>query len=137
MAKHIDLPQVLRVDAVLNAGAGLGVLLAAPVLMSPLGLATAWPLRVVGGLLFINGVDLWRVARATPPSRGAVWGSVVVDLVFTVIVLAVAIGDPAGADGWMRWALAALADLAAVFGVLKLAALRHVDRATVGDPATR
>ena len=135
MARHIDLPQVLRVDAILNAGAGSAVLLAAPALLSPLGMATAWPLRVVGGLLLVNGVEHWLVARATP-SRRAVTGLAVVDLVFAATVLAIALGDPTGADGWMRWILAAVADLAAVFGVLKLAALRQIDRAAGRVPAT-
>jgi hypothetical protein len=131
MAKHIDLPQVLRVDAVLNAGAGLGVLLAAPALAAPLGLATAWPLRIVGALLLINGVEHWLAARATPPARTMVTGLAIVDFAFAAAVLGIAVSDPTGVEAWMRWALAGLADLTAVFGILKLAALRQAERVTV------
>jgi hypothetical protein len=131
MAKHIDLPQVLRIDAVLNAGAGLGVLLAAPALTAPLGLATAWPLRIVGALLLVNGVEHWLAARATPPPRTMVTGLARVDFAFAAAVLGIAVSDPTGAEAWMRWALVGLADLTAVFGILKLAALRQYRRVTV------
>lgn len=128
------LTRILRLDAGANVLAGLVLLAAAGWLADPLGLGTAWPIRIAGVALVVYGVENLAVARRT--SSAGLTGLIVVDLVFAAAALAVAVADPTGAETWARWALVAVADLSAVFGIAKILGLRTLgSRQPVGDAA--
>lgn len=131
MGTH-TLERILRLDAAANALAGTALVAAGGWLAAPLGLASAWPIRIAGLALVAYGVENLLVARRT--STGGLTGLIAVDLVFAVAVLGVAIADPTSAETWARWALAGVADLSAAFGIAKLFGLRTLGgRQTASD----
>lgn len=107
-----DLKTVLRLDAVANVALGGGMLLGAELVTGPLGITSAWPVRLTGAVLVVYGVEQWLVARAEQPSRSAVTAIVAFDVLFAVAALTLVVTDPTAAAGWLRWALAALGDVA-------------------------
>lgn len=119
------LTRILRFDAAANVLGGIGLAAAGGWLAGPIGLTSAWPIRIVGLALVVYGVENLLVARRTSP--GALTGLVVVDLAFAVGVLTVAIADPTGAETWARWTLAGIADLSAAFGIAKIVGMRSLD----------
>lgn len=130
--KQHTLINVLAIDTAANLAAGPALLLAAGWLTAPLGLAEAWPLRLLGLLLLVNGVANGAVARHA--SRGGLLGLAAVDLLFAVGVLWLAIADPTEAQPWMRWTIASLADVTAIVGVAKFAAVRSLDTTRADAP---
>lgn len=126
------LTRILRLDAAANVLAGLVLLAAAGWLAGPLGLGTAWPIRICGVALVVYGVENLVVARRTTSAGLA--GLIAVDLVFAAAALGVAVADPTAADTWARWALVGVADLSAAFGIAKILGLRALgSRRPAGD----
>lgn len=126
----LELTRILHADAAVNAAAGLALVTAADVFVAPLGLTTVWPLRLLGALLVVYGVENALVARN--PTRHAILGLVAVDAAFTAGVVALAIVDPTGAETWLRWTLIVVAGLAAMMGIAKAVTGRVSRFAAVG-----
>ena len=110
------LTRLLQLDGAANIAAGIALVVGAGALTVAIGV-DAFPIRVAGLVLAGYGVNI------TP--RGLV-GLVVVDLTFAVLALGVAVVDPTTAEPWTRWAVAIVADLSAIMGLLKIAGLRRV-----------
>ena len=102
---------LLRIDAVGSVVIGLGLVAVAGWLASPLGLASSLPILIVAGLFILNGPLNAVAARRL--SRTRLLGPIAVDALFGLVMLVVAVADPAGAQLWARWAVA-------VVGVLSL-----------------
>jgi hypothetical protein len=119
----LDLPRLLRLDGAANVLGGAGVVAAAGWLTGPLGVTSAWPLRILALLLVVYGVENLLVARR--PSRLGLVSLITVDLAFAAAVVVVAVADPTSAATWLRWVLVAAAALGAAFGTAKLAAVRQ------------
>jgi hypothetical protein len=105
-----------RIDGIGSAVVGLALLAAPGWLQAGLGPGTGAGIRLLGGLFVVNA---WVNLRAVAPDRpGATRTSAVVDLLFGVGAVTVAVLDPSGAATWARWLVAALGvvslDLAAV-----------------------
>lgn len=130
--KQDTLTHVLNIDAAANLAGGLALLVTAGWLTAPLGLDAAWPLWLLGVLLLVTGVENGLVARRT--TRGGLLGLTAVDLLFAVGVLWVAIADPTAAETWTRWAIAGLADVVVIIGIVKLAGTRSLDSARADTP---
>lgn len=130
------LTRILRLDAAANVLAGLVLVAAAGWLAEPVGLGSGWPIRIAGVALVVYGVENLVVARRTSSgtSSAGLTGLIVVDLVFAAAALGVAVADPTAAETWARWALVAVADLSAVFGIAKIVGLRSLgSRQPAGD----
>lgn len=123
------LTRLLQLDGVANAGAGLGLVLAAAWFAGPLGVG-ALPLRIAGLVFVAYGIENLLVARSITP-RGLL-GLAVVDGAFAVLALGFALSDPTAADTWARWTIAVVADLSLVMGVVKYAGMRRIQRAPAG-----
>ena len=117
------LPRLLRLDAAANVLAGTAVTAMAGWLTGPLGIPSAWPLRIVGLVLVAYGLENLMVARR--PSRSGLVSLTAVDLAFAAAVVVVALADPTSAATWLRWVLVAAAALSAAFGTAKLMAVRQ------------
>lgn len=118
------LTRILRLDAAANALAGAGLVLAGAWLATPLGVGSAWPIRIAGIALAVYGVENLLVARRL--SHAGLTALIVVDLAFAIVVTGIAVADPSAAETWARWALVAIADISAVFGIAKIVGLRDV-----------
>lgn len=125
MRDLLTLPRILWADAAANVVAGAALLVAGGWLAEPAGLGTAGPIRVVGVLLVIYGVENAMVARR--PTRTGINLLIAVDLLFALAAIAVAVYDPAGAATWVRWATVVIADLSATMGVTKIVRGRTAD----------
>lgn len=113
---------VLRLDGAANLLSGLALVAGAGLLARPLALGSGWPVAIVGLVLGVYGVENLLVARRTTPA--GLRALIAVDLGFAAGVIAFAVADPTGAETWMRWALVAVADVSAAFGVVKIVGLR-------------
>jgi hypothetical protein len=117
------LRSILRADAVVTAGVGAAIVLAAEPLADQVG--TPAVLRVVGIALVVVGADLALLARLSG-RRLALAGTVVGELALawvlgTAVVLALGLAQPAGAA-----LLVGLAAVTAWFGVTELKLARAV-----------
>jgi hypothetical protein len=99
------------IDGAGSAAIGVALVLSPGWLSTGLGVATTAPVRWLGAVLVMNGLVNGRVVQAL--SRRAMLPPIVIDAVFGVTVLAVALADPFGAAVWTRW-------LAGVTGVLSM-----------------
>lgn len=130
--KTTTLTRVLHLDAGANALAGIALIVVAGWVAGPLGLGSAWPVRLLGLALTIYGVENLLVARRTTTAGLA--ALIAIDLGFAAAALGVAIADPTAAEPWARWLLVGVADLSATMGVVKLLGLRSLrgDRVVSG-----
>lgn len=108
---------VVRLDGIANLVAGVGLAVLAAPAAQALALDATWLMFLAAAGFAVFGLEHLVVA-----SRGA--GQMVsrlaaVDVLFAVVVLAVAIANPTGAGTGTRWVLAILADLALTVGALK------------------
>lgn len=118
------LTRILRFDAAANVLAGAGLVVAGGWLAAPVGSGSSWPIRLAGLALVVYGVENLLVARRT--TTAGLTSLIVVDLVFALVVLGIAVADPTSAETWARWAMAGIADVSAVFGIAKFIGLRDV-----------
>lgn len=125
--------RILRLDAAANVLSGTALAVAGGLLAAPLGLATAWPVRIVGLALIVYGAENLLVARRT--SRGGLTALIAADLAFAVVMATVAIADPTGAETWARWGLVGVADVSAAFGIAKVIGLRSLATARPASDA--
>jgi hypothetical protein len=94
-----------RIDGIGSGAVGLALLVAPGWLQVGLGATGAW-IRLLGGLFVVNA---WVNLRAVAPDRPeATRTSAVVDLLFGLGAIALAVLDPSGAETWARWLLAGL-----------------------------
>lgn len=121
------LATILHLDGAANLAAGAVLFIAGGWLAEPLGLASGWPLRLLGVLLVAYGVENHLVARR--PSVRGLTGLAVVDVGFAIGVVALAVGDPTGAEAWARGALVAVGFASLGFGLAKFAGRRVVSAA--------
>lgn len=124
------LTTTLRVDAAANAAAGISLAAAGGWLAAPVGLASGWPLRLVGLALVVYGIENLLVSRRI--SGPGLATLVAIDLLFAIAVVGLAVQDPTGAATWARWGMALVASVSAAFGIAKTAGLRSLADAT--DP---
>lgn len=111
-------------------GAG-SLLLGVVLLVLPGWLATGVgvgpaPIRVLGAVFVVNGLVNGHAARRM--TRVAMVPPVVIDAVFGIGVLVVAVTDPLGAELWARWLLGVTGMLS-----LDLAAAKALGRARLGS----
>lgn len=126
------LTRTLQLDGIANTAAGIALVAAAGWLTGATGVGVL-PLRIVGLLLVVYGIENLLVART--PTRGGLAVLAAVDLIFAAGALAVAILDPTGAATGVRWTVAVIADLSLVMGIAKLAGLRRMGEGPATDPA--
>lgn len=113
---------ILRLDGAANLMSGAALVLGAGLLAGPLALDSGWPIAIVGVLIGLYGLENLVVARRTTPA--GLRTLIAVDLGFAAAVIAFALADPTGAETWMRWAMVAVADVSAAFGIAKIVGLR-------------
>jgi hypothetical protein len=123
---------MLRLDAAFNLAGGAALLAAAGWLAPPVGIQTAWPLRLLAVALLVNGVEILVVSRRR--TGGGLAALAAADLGFAAGVLALATVDPTGAAGWVRWTLAALGVMSIAMALVKLADRRQPAPPQVATP---
>lgn len=116
--RWLRLPLVLQIDAVANLAGALALAALASYLAPAAGLDGPGAVHALAALLGVNGLANAAVRRR--PARAGVRVLVAVDAAFAVVVGAVAILDPTGAEPEVRWALAALAELTAIVAATKV-----------------
>jgi hypothetical protein len=110
---------VLSLDAAANALLAVALLVAARPLGAALGDVATWPLVALAVLLGVNALLCWRAARAQAADAGLLRALALVDGLFALAVVGMAIADPTGAAAWLRWTLGALGAVVAVVAELK------------------
>lgn len=129
------LTTVLKADAAANVLGGIALIAAGGALAGPVGIATAWPIRLVGIALIVYGIENLLVSRRL--TVGGLTSLAAVDLVFAVAVLGLAIVDPTSAETWIRWAFVVVAELSATMGIAKILGLRARSVQRAAQPVQR
>lgn len=111
------LQPLLRIDAVGSVVIGVALVVAAGTVQGRLGLGSIAPIVLLGALFVVNGPVNGVAARRL--TRASLVGPVTIDAVFGVVMLAVAIADPSGAELWARWGIAAVGVLSLDLAVAK------------------
>ncbi len=133
-ARYTDDPErVLRIALTMNALAtaatGALFLVGAPALHGVLGLTSALPLAVVGGLFVLFGGYVW-LARRSPldPKQGLAIFIMDVAYVAASVVLLLAFPRVLSPLGW--WLALGLAEVVTVFAIAEYVGLRRLARTT-------
>lgn len=125
---------LLRLDAAANVALATATLALMGPVAEAAGLGTGWPLAAVAVALIGNGVACWQAASAAAPRTLRVLA--VVDVVFTLVVLAFVLAAPTGAAAWLRMTLLGLAVVVAAVAAAKalLAARFRQGQAVIARP---
>ncbi len=130
---RISTALVLRLDGAVNVLGGLAVVAAAAPLAAPLGLDAAWPLRLLGAALVAYGAENLLVARTD--GHGGTAALALVDVLFGVSALVVAVADPTGAEVVARWVVGAVGAASLTVGVVKVLLARRTGASGLGEAA--
>lgn len=117
---------ILRLDGAANLLSGVALVAGAGLVARPLAIGSGLPVAIAGLVLLAYGVENLLVARRI--TRARLRTLIAVDLGFAAAVVAFAVADPTGAETWMRWALVAVAEVSAAFGVAKVVGLLGLSR---------
>ncbi|HNP72631.1 MAG TPA: hypothetical protein PKK15_16030 [Kouleothrix sp.] len=123
------LRRTLFADALFSTLGGAGMLLAAGPIAAWLGLGAGWPIALIGLDVLILGVWIGYEARRTPIAAGRVRLMLALNIAWVVASVLLLLFDPFGLTTAGKWAVAGLADAAAVVALLEYLGLRRLSRA--------
>ena len=116
----------LLANAAFSGLSGLILLLFSSPLTVLLGAVPRGALLVVGGVLLLYSVDLWRTSQATPMPRGRIVYFIVMDVLWVVGSVLLVWGVALSFTTAGRWVVLMVADVVAVFAIVQYVGLRRV-----------
>src|SRR5436190_16168092 len=118
------LRRVLQVNAFFSGISGAGILLAAGPIARLLGVEASWPIALLGAdlLLFAAWVGYEAMRTVLRVRRARV--VLALDIAWVLASAVIIVFDPFGLSTAGKWAVAAVADVVAVFALLEYLGLR-------------
>jgi len=105
---------------------GLGFLLFSKTIAAFLGIPASWVILVLGIGLMLYGIEIFLGARAEPVHAGIARFAVYADFTWVVLSAALIFTNLAAFTTAGKWAIAIVADIVLVFGILQVVGLRRL-----------
>ena len=131
--KEAFLRKSLLANAVFTVVSGLGLVVFAHPLAAVMGVVGAFPLRIVGVVLLLYAVDLFRTVFEKRLARGRILYFIAMDALWVIgsVVLLWGLAVPFTPAG--QWIILMVADVVGVFAVLQYVGLRKTLRGEVDE----